>query len=99
MGPLAAWGVPLRVLATVVRASAHLGVPRSERKSIRRASAPGEAAAALSVHLDFVERKLDEIDPLADASRLVPHVPDPKPDDLTPFLNGWSPHGPDGGRR
>ena len=53
---------------------------------------------ALAAHLDFAERRLDGLDPVADPSRLVPHVPTPKADDLKPFLDGWSPHGPDSSR-
>ncbi len=46
------------------------------------ARAPGVADGALAAPLAFAERKLDELDPLADPSRLVPHAPTPKPDDL-----------------
>ena len=45
-------------------------------------------------HLDFVERRLDEIDPLKHLELVLPDLPDPKPDDLKPFLDGWSPSGP-----
>ena len=40
-------------------------------------------------------RRLDEIDPLMHPESILPDVPDPKPDDLKPFLDGWSPHGPE----
>ena len=49
-------------------------------------------------HLDFAERRLDRADPLADPSRLLPRVREPKPDDLKPYLGGLNPHGPDEGR-
>jgi hypothetical protein len=46
-------------------------------------------------HLDLMERRLDAIDPLGHAEGIVPTVVDPKPEDLKPFLDGWSPNGPD----
>ena len=70
-------------------------------------AAAREAAAALDgprrdellAHLDFAERRLDAADPLADPERLLPRVREPKPDDLKPYLDGWSPRGPDEGGR
>lgn len=52
----------------------------------------------LAAHLDFAERRLDEVDPLVHPELLLPRVGEPKPDDLRPYLAGWSPHGPDPGR-
>lgn len=52
----------------------------------------------LLAHLDFAERRLDEADPLGNPDLLLPSAPAPKPDDLRPYLDGWSPHGPDEGR-
>ena len=52
----------------------------------------------LVAHLDFAERRLDAADPLANPDLLLPRVREPKPDDLKPYLDGWSPHGPDEGR-
>ncbi len=45
-------------------------------------------------HLDFAERRLDETDPVKHPALVLPGVPEPKSDDLKPFLVGWSPHGP-----
>jgi hypothetical protein len=69
-------------------------------------AAAREAAGALDgrrrdelvAHLDFAERRLDEADPLGSPDVLLPRVRAPKPDDLKPYLDGWSPHGPDEGR-
>ena len=69
-------------------------------------AAAREAAGALDgprrdelvAHLDFAEHKLDEADPLGNPDLLLPRVRAPKPDDLKPYLDGWSPHGPDEGR-
>ncbi len=69
-------------------------------------AAAREAAGALDVphsdgltaHFDFAERRLDEADPLVTPELLLPSVREPKPDDLRPYLDGWSPHGPDEGR-
>lgn len=52
----------------------------------------------LAAHVDFAERRLDEADPLIHPELLLPRVREPKPDDLRPYLDGWSPHGPDHGR-
>lgn len=60
---------------------------------------PGAARHGLVAHLDFAERRLDELDPICDLELLVPEVPEPKPDDLRPYLDGWSPHGPDASAR
>ena len=56
---------------------------------------PG-ARAAVEAHLEFAQRRVDGLDPLANPAVLAPSVPEPRPDDLKPFLDGWSPHGPDG---
>lgn len=66
-------------------------------------TAAREAAAALDgsrrdellAHLDFAEHRLVAADPLRNPDRLLPLVREPKPDDLKPYLDGWSPHGPD----
>lgn len=69
------------------------------------AAARGAAAAVdgpqrdeLVAHLDFAESRLDAADPVRHPDRLPPLVREPKPDDLKPYLDGWSPHGPDEGR-
>lgn len=49
----------------------------------------------LAAHLEFAQRRLDELDPISHLELILPAVPDPKPDDLKSFLHGWSPHGPD----
>ncbi len=63
------------------------------------ASLDGTAHDDLVAHLDFAERRLDELDPIANPTVILPRIPAPKPDDLKPFLDGWSPHGPDGFHR
>lgn len=55
----------------------------------------GPACDDLVAHLDFAERRLDELDPISHPELLLPVVPDPKPDELKPYLHGWSPLGPD----
>ena len=42
----------------------------------------------LMAHLDFAERRLDERDSIKHLGLVRPEVPDPKPDDLKPFLDG-----------
>ncbi|WP_155981497.1 hypothetical protein [Nocardia sp. BMG111209] len=46
--------------------------------------------------LDDAERHLDRLDPILQLSRIASSIPDPKAEDLKPFLQGWSPHGPNG---
>jgi hypothetical protein len=58
----------------------------------------GPRRDGVAAHLDCVERRLDEAGPLVNPELLLPSVREPKPDDLRPYLDGWSPHGPDEGR-
>ncbi len=55
----------------------------------------GTWVADLGAHLDAVESWLDATDLLKHPELVLPVLPDPKPDDLKPFLDGWSPRGPD----
>lgn len=43
--------------------------------------------------LEFVDAHLERLNPLSRTPQL-PDVPEPRPDDLRPFLHHWSPHGP-----
>ena len=52
--------------------------------------------AELGVQLGLAERLLDELDAVRHPELLLPPVPEPTPDDLKPFLDGWSPYGPNG---
>lgn len=54
-----------------------------------RPKATGEAAEWLDWAASFVE----ELDPLG-REMAPPIVPDPEPEDLKPFLGGWSPYRP-----
>lgn len=49
----------------------------------------------LLAQLELAERTLNEIDPIQHPELLIPDVPDPKPDELKPFLDGWCSYGPD----
>ena len=55
----------------------------------------GQERDGIVAHLDFAERRLDQLDPIGNPERILPEIPDPKPDDLKPYLHGWSPYGPD----
>lgn len=55
----------------------------------------GPARDDLLAHLDSAERRLDDIDPIGHVELILPEVPEPKPDDLKPYLDGWSPNGPE----
>lgn len=55
----------------------------------------GPGRDVIVAHLDFAESRLDGLDPTIHLELVLPAIPDPKPEDLKPFLEGWSPHGPD----
>ena len=55
----------------------------------------GPSRTEVLEQLAFAERRLVELDPLLHPDLVVPEIPDPGPDDLKPYLDGWSPHGPD----
>jgi hypothetical protein len=44
--------------------------------------------------MKWAERAIERFDPMGKRASLEPAVPDPKPDDLRPFLGGWNPRGP-----
>lgn len=69
-----------------------------ERERAAADALDGPRRDELVAHLDFAERRLDAADPLGNPDLLLPRVQAPKPDDLKPYLDGWSPHGPDEGR-
>lgn len=62
-------------------------------------AAAREAAAAVDgsrrdeflAHLDSAERRLAAADPIRNPDRLLPQIREPKPEDLKPYLDGWSP--------
>ncbi len=58
-------------------------------------TADEEIRTGILHHLDEAERVLDGLDPLRDPAVLAPSVPEPRPEDLKPFLGRWNPHGPD----
>ncbi|GAB3852737.1 hypothetical protein ACFPIJ_48260 [Dactylosporangium cerinum] len=45
-----------------------------------------------------IRRYADDVDPLLPTPRLPAPPPEPEPDQLRPFLDGWSPYGPDSHR-
>ena len=46
--------------------------------------------------VEWMEAFAASIDPLQREPAPMPSVSEPTPEDLKPFLEGWSPHGPDG---
>lgn len=55
----------------------------------------GDDKAAIEAELGEAELTLDEIDPIRRLDLILPELPDPKPEDLQPFLGGGrSPYGP-----
>lgn len=56
---------------------------------------PSEQLFAANGFLSEVETTLRERSPLKHPERFIPEIPDPNPEDLKPYLHGWSPYGPD----
>ncbi|GAA2341130.1 hypothetical protein [Dactylosporangium salmoneum] len=54
--------------------------------------------AAWTAWVDRVLRYADRVDPLVPAPQLPQQPPPPGPEQLRPFLDGWSPYGPDSSR-
>lgn len=59
------------------------------------ASLDGSQRDAIDAILVSAKHRLDQVDPISHPEMLLPDIKSPKPDDLRPFLEGWSPHGPD----
>ncbi|WP_298868476.1 hypothetical protein [uncultured Microbacterium sp.] len=57
------------------------------------AALPTEARVAATDYLEEMHSIIDELDPIASPSLIVPVVPDPTPEQLKPFLGAWSPYG------
>lgn len=55
----------------------------------------GEDREAIQHQLDEAEHTVDELDPIQHLTHINPNVPDPTDEDLKPFLQGWSPRGPE----
>jgi ABC-type Fe3+ transport system substrate-binding protein len=53
--------------------------------------------AAAQAWIDWCAESAEQNDPLAGPLRM-PDDPEAKPDALKPFLQGWSPYGPESGR-
>lgn len=53
----------------------------------------GQERTRAEAWLEFADVHLERLNPLSTNPQL-PDVPEPRPDDLRPFLHGWSPHGP-----
>jgi hypothetical protein len=73
-----------------------IGRHRTFLAAAREAAVDGPRRDEVLAHLDFAERRLDAADPVRNPDRLLSQILEPKPDDLKPYLDGWSPHGPDG---
>ncbi|MDC0772068.1 hypothetical protein [Streptomyces sp. HD] len=54
---------------------------------------PGQEKSTAEAWLEFADAHLGRLNPLSTTPQL-PDVPEPRPDDLRPFLHHWSPHGP-----
>jgi hypothetical protein len=82
------------------RAWAAINQHRDFLKAAKEAanSASPENHQAIQEQLDYAERTLDALDPIRQPSSLIPEVPEPRPEDLKPFLGNLSPLDPDRSR-
>ncbi|WP_326590913.1 hypothetical protein [Streptomyces brevispora] len=54
---------------------------------------PGQARTEAEAWIDWAAARVERLDPLKTPPRL-PNIPEPRADDLRPFLGRWSPYGP-----
>lgn len=54
---------------------------------------PGQARSEAETWIDWAAARVERLDPLKSPPRL-PDIPEPRADDLRPFLGHWSPYGP-----
>lgn len=67
-----------------------------DRAEVAADGLPSEQRFAASGFLSEIEAAMKQLDPLASPELLVPDVRKPTPEDLKPYLGGWSPYGPEG---
>ncbi|TLQ48109.1 hypothetical protein FEF34_08885 [Streptomyces marianii] len=54
---------------------------------------PGQARTEAEAWISWAAATVERLDPLNTPPRLT-DIPEPRPDDLKPFLGHWSPYGP-----
>lgn len=54
---------------------------------------PGQTRTEAEAWIDWAATRVERLDPLNTPPRL-PDIPEPRADDLRPFLGHWSPYGP-----
>ncbi|MFI1999605.1 hypothetical protein [Streptomyces sp. NPDC020330] len=54
---------------------------------------PGQTRTEAEAWIDWAAARVERLDPLNTPPQL-PDIPEPRPDDLKPFLGHWSPYGP-----
>jgi hypothetical protein len=54
---------------------------------------PGPAKAEAEAWIAWAESHVQRLNPL-NGSPLLPEIPEPRTEDLQPFMHGWSPYGP-----
>jgi hypothetical protein len=72
--------------------AASLG-PYLDAAEARIPAIPASKQAAALAWLAWARQHRDTIDPL-NGELAMPQVPGPSPEDLVPFLDGWTPYGP-----
>ncbi|WP_328505981.1 hypothetical protein [Streptomyces sp. NBC_00391] len=58
-----------------------------------KAMPPDQARTEAEAWIDWAAARVERLDPLNTQPRL-PDIPEPRADDLRPFLGYWSPYGP-----
>jgi hypothetical protein len=68
---------------------------RAYLAALEATAAPGERSDALAQWIEWIKDYVDLLDPLLPAPQPPRRVPDPRPEDLRPYLGRWSPYGPE----
>ena len=68
---------------------------RTYLEAVKNRSNPGDGSGGQQ-WVGWVEAFAASIDPIRKGLEM-PSIPEPEPEDLKPYLAGWSPHGPEGG--
>jgi len=75
------------------RRANHLGEYLDAARAHAGSLPPGPEKAQADAWIDWATRHVAQLQPMAQRLRL-PAIPEPRPDDLKPFLRGQSPYGP-----
>ncbi|WP_260677637.1 hypothetical protein [Streptomyces albidoflavus] len=72
-----------------IRLAEYMGVVRTRVEALP----PGQTRTEAEAWIDWASAHVERLDPLNTPPRL-PNIPEPRADDLKPYLGHWSPYGP-----